>query len=111
MQKISDFLLCDSVNVRALLAVGLRGLDANVYTQIGFILMVELSAKNAILIAKFAAAAAIAMPTAARPITVRPIQYVVAILRAVCAATHIHVAVAQIPYFAATMAKPACCFK
>jgi len=38
----------------ALLAVALRGLDVNVYTQIGFILMVGLSAKNAILITEFA---------------------------------------------------------
>ena len=38
----------------ALLAVGLRGLDVNIYTQIGFILMVGLSAKNAILITEFA---------------------------------------------------------
>ncbi|GHT35301.1 multidrug efflux RND transporter permease subunit [Planctomycetales bacterium] len=38
----------------ALLFVGGRGLDVNVYTQIGFILMVGLSAKNAILITEFA---------------------------------------------------------
>lgn len=38
----------------ALLAVALRGIDINVYTQIGFILMVGLSAKNAILITEFA---------------------------------------------------------
>ncbi len=38
----------------ALLAVACRGLDVNVYTQIGFILMVGLSAKNAILITEFA---------------------------------------------------------
>lgn len=38
----------------ALAAVALRGIDINVYTQIGFILMVGLSAKNAILITEFA---------------------------------------------------------
>ncbi|MDR2115681.1 MAG: efflux RND transporter permease subunit [Planctomycetaceae bacterium] len=38
----------------ALLFVGGRGLDVNIYTQIGFILMVGLSAKNAILITEFA---------------------------------------------------------
>ncbi len=38
----------------ALLAVALRGIEVNVYTQIGFILMVGLSAKNAILITEFA---------------------------------------------------------
>ena len=38
----------------ALLFVALRGIDVNVYTQIGFILMVGLSAKNAILITEFA---------------------------------------------------------
>ncbi len=38
----------------ALLAVFLRGIDVNIYTQIGFILMVGLSAKNAILITEFA---------------------------------------------------------
>ncbi|MCL2742731.1 MAG: efflux RND transporter permease subunit [Planctomycetaceae bacterium] len=38
----------------ALLAVSLRALDVNIYTQIGFILMVGLSAKNAILITEFA---------------------------------------------------------
>ncbi len=38
----------------ALLAVAIRGIDINVYTQIGFILMVGLSAKNAILITEFA---------------------------------------------------------
>jgi hydrophobe/amphiphile efflux-1 (HAE1) family protein len=38
----------------ALSAVSLRALDINVYTQIGFILMVGLSAKNAILITEFA---------------------------------------------------------
>lgn len=38
----------------AILAVALRGMDVNVYTQIGLILMVGLSAKNAILITEFA---------------------------------------------------------
>ncbi len=38
----------------AFLAVALRGLDVNIYTQIGLILMVGLSAKNAILITEFA---------------------------------------------------------
>lgn len=38
----------------AILAVALRGLDINIYTQIGLILMVGLSAKNAILITEFA---------------------------------------------------------
>ena len=38
----------------AILAVALRGLDVNIYTQIGLILMVGLSAKNAILITEFA---------------------------------------------------------
>lgn len=38
----------------AFLAVALRGLDLNIYTQIGLILMVGLSAKNAILITEFA---------------------------------------------------------
>ena len=38
----------------AVLAVFLRGLDINMYTQIGLIVMVGLSAKNAILITEFA---------------------------------------------------------
>lgn len=38
----------------AILAVALRGMDVNIYTQIGLILMVGLSAKNAILITEFA---------------------------------------------------------
>ncbi len=38
----------------AILAVALRGMDINIYTQIGLILMVGLSAKNAILITEFA---------------------------------------------------------
>ncbi|MCL2006444.1 MAG: efflux RND transporter permease subunit, partial [Planctomycetaceae bacterium] len=38
----------------ALLFVALRGIDVNIYTQVGFILMVGLSAKNAILITEFA---------------------------------------------------------
>ncbi|MDO5553187.1 MAG: efflux RND transporter permease subunit [Planctomycetia bacterium] len=38
----------------AVLAVALRGMDINLYTQIGLILMVGLSAKNAILITEFA---------------------------------------------------------
>ncbi len=38
----------------AILAVALRGIEVNIYTQIGFILMVGLSAKNAILITEFA---------------------------------------------------------
>ncbi len=38
----------------ALLAVALRGAEINVYTQIGLILMIGLSAKNAILITEFA---------------------------------------------------------
>ena len=38
----------------AILAIALRGLDVNIYTQIGLILMVGLSAKNAILITEFA---------------------------------------------------------
>ncbi len=37
----------------ALLAVALRGTEINVYTQIGLILMIGLSAKNAILITEF----------------------------------------------------------
>lgn len=38
----------------AILAVALCGLDINIYTQIGLILMIGLSAKNAILITEFA---------------------------------------------------------
>ncbi len=38
----------------ALLAVALRGAEINIYTQIGLILMIGLSAKNAILITEFA---------------------------------------------------------
>lgn len=38
----------------AILAVALRGLDINIYTQIGLIIMIGLSAKNAILITEFA---------------------------------------------------------
>ncbi|MGL4943502.1 MAG: efflux RND transporter permease subunit [Thermoguttaceae bacterium] len=38
----------------ALLGAYLRGLDINIFTQVGFILMVGLSAKNAILITEFA---------------------------------------------------------
>ncbi|MBO7722790.1 MAG: efflux RND transporter permease subunit, partial [Thermoguttaceae bacterium] len=38
----------------AILAVALRGLDVNIYTQIGLIIMIGLSAKNAILITEFA---------------------------------------------------------
>jgi multidrug efflux pump subunit AcrB len=38
----------------ALFFTAIRGLDINIYTQIGFILMVGLSAKNAILITEFA---------------------------------------------------------
>ncbi len=38
----------------AILAVAIRGIEVNIYTQIGFILMVGLSAKNAILITEFA---------------------------------------------------------
>jgi HAE1 family hydrophobic/amphiphilic exporter-1 len=38
----------------AVVAVSLRGLDNNVYTQIGIVLIIALASKNAILIVEFA---------------------------------------------------------
>jgi len=91
MTPLSVLLSVPLVIIGAMIALDLRGLDNNIFTQIGLVLLVGLGAKNAILIVEFARenrasgmsrvdAAVLAAKTRFRPILMTSLAFILGVV-------------------------------